>query len=479
MRVADTAELPPMTKPVKIFLVTLGTLVGIAILVPVALYLFVDINDYKPKLEAAASGVSGMQVTLGGKMHIVVSTGVSVRFTDVRVHNRGSNFVDAGNVDVGLELWPLIHGKVSVNALSLQHVNVSVERERDGTFNFRNPGTRPGSLPAIQLADISISDAKFHYLDKRSGTRINIGACDIHVDHAGLVGGSSADLMQALSLKTHVDCAKLQTGNVAATGLSFPLTADAGLVKANPITMNVFDGHGSGSVRGDFSDESPAYVVDFSISGLDVDKFLRTVAVHGNVNGALNLSTRISLSGAASKQLLRSADGTISLHGGDLTVSGINLDDAISKFKTSQRFNLVDAGAFLFAGPFGLAVTKGYDFASITQAANGNTRIRKLVSDWRVQHGMVSARDVAMATAKNRIAVKGTVDLVNKRYEGVAIAVVDARGCALVRQRIHGSFAHPVIEQPSEWSYSSTGGVKALQPPGGRRQSVPSMWAHP
>jgi len=70
-----------------------------------------------------------------------------------------------------------------------------------------------------------------------------------------------------------------------------------------------------------------------------------------------------------------------------------------------------------FAGPLGLAVTKGYNFARIFQGTERTTSIRTLVSEWQSEHGVAQARDVAMATQENRIALIGGLDFVSGRYD--------------------------------------------------------------
>jgi AsmA protein len=106
-------------------------------------------------------------------------------------------------------------------------------------------------------------------------------------------------------------------------------------------------------------------------------------------------------------------------------------------------------GALFFAGPLGLVVSKGYNFASIFQEKGGRSEIRRLVSDWQVEHGVARALDVAMATSENRIALQGGLDFVNERFNEVTLAVIDANGCAIVKQQIHGAFQEPVVEKPN------------------------------
>ena len=149
------------------------------------------------------------------------------------------------------------------------------------------------------------------------------------------------------------------------------------------------------------------------------------------------------------------------MRGEHLTLVGSDFDRALSRYASSQSFNLVDVGAIFLAGPLGLAVTKGYTFASLFRGSGDSSTIRTLVSDWSVERGVAQAVDVAMATRKHRIALRGGLDLVNERYSEVTVAVVDDEGCARVRQAIRGSFRAPEVEKPRVLM-SLTGPVRKL-----------------
>lgn len=143
----------------------------------------------------------------------------------------------------------------------------------------------------------------------------------------------------------------------------------------------------------------------------------------------------------------QSMDGQISLRGENLTLHGEDLDERFAKFESSQNFNLVDVGALFFAGPFGLVVTKGYNFATIAQGSQSGSDIKTLVSDWRVEGGVAHATDVAMATRQNRVALQGRLDFVHRQFDDVTVALIDANGCTMAQQDVHGTFLHPVMEQ--------------------------------
>jgi AsmA protein len=163
----------------------------------------------------------------------------------------------------------------------------------------------------------------------------------------------------------------------------------------------------------------------------------------------MDFAADLSMAGSTIDQLTQSTGGHASLRAENLTLKIGDLDQKLANYESSQNFNLIDLGAVFFAGPFGLAVTKGYNFASIFGGSAGSTHVHPLVSEWRVERGVAQAQDVAMATRKNRIALKGGLDFVNDRFKDVTVAAVDAHGCATVLQRIRGSFDKPEVEKPN------------------------------
>ncbi|HVK30968.1 MAG TPA: hypothetical protein VM845_00520, partial [Burkholderiaceae bacterium] len=157
----------------------------------------------------------------------------------------------------------------------------------------------------------------------------------------------------------------------------------------------------------------------------------------------------LSTQGKSPKDLQQGLAGTLSLRAKGLTFNGGDLDREFERFESSQTFDLVDIGAVFFAGPVGLLVTKGYDFARLGGGAPGQSEIRTLVSDWKVEQGVAQAQDVALATKENRLALRGGLDLVNERFDDLSIALIDAKGCAKVRQQMRGSFQAPAVDKPS------------------------------
>jgi len=229
------------------------------------------------------------------------------------------------------------------------------------------------------------------------------------------------------------------------------LSADGknGVFDLKPVTMHLFGAQGSGSIQADFSGAVPLYHVRYSLPQFPIEELFKALSPNKVAEGPMDFSANLSLQGKTVNEMLQTAEGEFSLRGKNLTLKGTDLDREFARYETSQNFNLVDLGAFFFAGPFGMVVTKGYNFASIFQGSEGSSEIRILVSEWKVEHGVAHSQDVAMATKLNRIALTGRLDLVNQRFDDVTMALIDAQGCAKVRQKIHGPFQKPVVEKPN------------------------------
>jgi AsmA protein len=156
--------------------------------------------------------------------------------------------------------------------------------------------------------------------------------------------------------------------------------------------------------------------------------------------------------------MIRTLNGTASLHGSGLTVHGTDIDGALSTVAAAQRLNLAEVGAFLLAAPLGRAASKGYRFGGIRGDAGRakDTAVTKLVSDWTVRDGVAQARDVALATRKNRIALQGRLDMPNERFAGVTVAVLDPAGARGSGRRSTARSATRGWTRPAPWSRRSS-----------------------
>jgi uncharacterized protein involved in outer membrane biogenesis len=451
-----------MSKSKKIILLSIGSIMALLVIIAVSLRYFVDASVYKPRLQAAVSEALGMEVSIGGRLGLGFFPNMLLTMNDVHIRNQGKELVVAKEVRLGFELLPLFQDKFRITKIALIHPSVTIELGADGKYNFEKPQATGTKFPAVDLAEIDFSGATLLYADKQAGGGFDAGDCDLNLRHLLLAGGAT-DIMKDVSFNAELLCGKIQTKDYAVTDLALSVNAKNGVFDFKSIALGIFGGQGSGSMRADYSGADPLYQVNWSLQQFRIEELLKTQSPENIAAGTMDFSMDLALQGKTAQEMKQSATGEVTLRGDNLTLSGHDLDREFSRFESSQNFSLVDLGAYFFAGPVGLAVTKGYDFANLLKGSGGVSPIHTFVSQWKVENGVMHAQDVAMATDKYRMAFLGGLDIANARFVDVTLALVDDKGCAEVAQKIKGPFVKPVVEQPNIFTSIAGPAIKLLK----------------
>ncbi len=436
-----------MAKSLKYILFSIAGLIVFVILIVVGLLYFVDTGVYKPRLEKAASDALGMEVRIGARPGLSLFPGLSVRLGDLSIRNRETDLVSAQEAGLDIALRPLLRREIRIMRIVLKHPRISIQRYRDGTYNFET--SKAGTLPTPAMPVLSLSDGILRYHDEQSGSGFEALNLNLNLRSLRLAGGNNAELVKRLFFAGSFACREIRTKELVASDVRFTCTGSGGRLSLDPVELRLFGGQGSGMIRADFSGAIPSYSLRASLSKFRIEDYLKTLSPKKVASGSMDFSVTLSMQGKTARELKRTLNGEASLRGGNLTLYGSDLDRALTRFESSQNYSLVDAGAFLFAGPLGMAVTRGYSFAGVLLGSDGNTGVRRLFSDWKVERGIAHARDVALATKENRIALQGNINFVNERFENVTIALIDDKGCARVKQKISGPLKKPVVEKPN------------------------------
>lgn len=435
-----------MTKALRISLFTLAGVAGALALAVFAMLVFVDVDAYKPRVEAAASAATGMDVTVEGPLRIGFLPGLHVVLNDVHIRNGETEIAFVTKLELAIELLSLLRQELRFESIALNRARITIARDRDGKYNYETPPKAAKTPQPLYLPTISLSELDIVYLDSRSGRNLELGNCNARVTDLHHPG--AAPLPKRLSLSGLFECAEVRGMDIALSDLRIPMVATEGVFILEPVTMHVGGGQGSGSLRMDLSGESPDLALSYTLSKFRVEEFLKSLPPGKSVSGQMDFSTALTLRGQTGIELVQSSRGELSLSGSDLTLTGVDLDKAFSNYESSQNFSLFDAGAILLTGPIGLTISKGYDFSSLALQSGGSTKIREVVSVWKVEKGVARAGDVALATNENRLAIQGGLDFVKDEYDELVMALVDSRGCAIVGQKIQGPFGKPVVEKP-------------------------------
>ena len=392
----------------------IGAGLALAVLVLVLAPLFVGGDRFKPQLEAAASKALGMEVRISGRVAIAIFPRPRVTLHDGSILGaEGDTVASAKETALGLAMLPLLRRELRLVDVGLSAPDIRVERAEDGHSNLDSLARAILRLGILEGASITITDGSVRY-----------------VDHGGR-GATKAG--------THV----------FATQVRAKMTAKARYFVIDPMTARLYGGTLRGSLSADLAGKTPHTELDLTLSSFRIEQFLAAFSSEPGAEGAMDFTAKLTTHGTSLGSSLPSLSGDVSLRGRNLVLRGNDLDRALSRYKSSQTFHLVDVGAMFLAGPMGLAVSRGYSFSGLLRGADGTTPIPVLVSDWKVENGIAHARDVALSTLNNRIALQGDLDFVHERFEDVTVAAVDAQGRVKVQQTIRGPFAKPEVDRPN------------------------------
>jgi AsmA protein len=435
-----------MSKSSKRILLAAAGAAGLAVVavVGVAVHL---LATAKPRIAALASDALGMDVAVDGAVTVSVRRGLEIALKDVHLRKCGVDLAAVQEVNVGVAMLPLLHREVRILALRLTAPQIAIEHGGGARAAAGCPAASAVAPPP--LASVVVSGGRIRYTDAPSGRFAEGVDCDAEIADLQLAGADASAVLKHLSLAAKVTCRELRTGDFAATAVAVTVAAKDGVADLDPVSMRAFGGQGSAKIHADFTGATPHYRVRYSLAQFRIEDFFNSLSLPHAGQGSLDFGATLSLSGTGPDEWLRSLAGEASLRGVDFRLAMGDVDQRFARYESSQNFNLVDVGAVFFLGPIGLGITKGLDLARNFQGTASDTSFQVLVSNWQVERGVAHAQDVAAATKKNRIALRGGLDFVTGRFDDVTVALVDAKGCPQVRQRVTGPFLAPVVEQPS------------------------------
>jgi len=150
-----------------------GIVVAILVVILIAIPFFINVNSFRPKIEATASEALGRQVKVGNLSLSILTGSVSADNISIAEDPAFGTtpFVTAKSLKVGVEVWPLITWKeIRVTDITLEQPQITLLKTADGKWNFSslggksteksvpsNSGSSPGNL---SVAKLSVTDGK-------------------------------------------------------------------------------------------------------------------------------------------------------------------------------------------------------------------------------------------------------------------------------------------------------------------------------
>ncbi len=292
---------------------------------------------------------------------------------------------------------------------------------------------------AMKLVNIKRGDLSYYFAEDTIETKsLEFFAKDVYYN-----SDKDSNPLATLTTKLKIKSEELYTDYFKLEDIYYDINAEDGTYTVIPKQKSFFGSDGRGKHTLKPFDEVPYYRFQYSINQFNAEDLMQTFLEDTVITGKMDFSMDITMSGNHWENLVSKLNGNIHLTGKDLMMYGVDTDELLEKFKRSQKFTLIDVGAVLLAGPVGLAVTKGTDYASMIVLNSGEeTLVTNLVSDWSVNDGKLIIQDVAFRTEKNRIAANGWLNFTTDSLE-LTIALLNKNGCSIFSQDLCGSFGEP------------------------------------
>ncbi len=171
-----------------------GIVVAVIVVAVIALPFGLNVNSFRPKLEAELSSALGRQVTVGNLNLSILAETVSAQDLAIADDPAFSQqpFVRAKDLKVGVELLPLIFShSIHVTELTLDKPEITLLRSASGTWNFSSlggssaspaPAAAPSASSATPSNTSSAPNLAVKKLDIKDG-QLTVGRTDTGKTH--------------------------------------------------------------------------------------------------------------------------------------------------------------------------------------------------------------------------------------------------------------------------------------------------------
>src|SRR5947207_1003511 len=140
------------------------SIIGVLVILVLALPFIIDVDHFRPQIEAQLKSSLGRQVMIGRLNLSVLAGGISAEKVIIADDPVFSNdpFVVAKSLDIGLEWWPLISSRaIRIDSLTLQDPQLTLLRSPSGKWNFSTLGATAAKPQLTKSSSSSTAPTNF------------------------------------------------------------------------------------------------------------------------------------------------------------------------------------------------------------------------------------------------------------------------------------------------------------------------------
>ena len=240
----------------KIAIIAVAVVV-VVILVLALLPQFLDVNHYKPRIQAELQSRLGRTVSLGNIRASFLPPSLIVKDVSIGEDPRfGSGaFAKAQELDVRVALFPLLRKDLQVQSLRLVSPDINLIKNQAGQWNYASlgegpaqpaqpsgqpskpqpqpkpsgakpsPEGQPGAAPKLSLDHLQIADGTLHYIDQKENVQNTYNNIDVTLDN--FAPGKAFDVDGSVEIAGKSD-QKIQV-----KGTAGPMSAGSAIIPFN------------------------------------------------------------------------------------------------------------------------------------------------------------------------------------------------------------------------------------------------------
>ncbi len=440
-----------------------------------------NLNKYKPTIEKKVFEATGKELKINGKIGLsLLPFGLSIN--DIVVKNpKGftkQDMLSVKNASISLQLAPLLSKQLKINYIKFTNINLLVEKSKKGLLNLsvskgktkvkkvskEKEDTKTTPLPELNVKKVLIENVNITYNDLQTKTKVDVKGLDLSIKNIAI--SQNKDILKALSLKGLLNISAIKYNKYLLKNISANFKLKNKIATIDPLKLTIFNSNATGKLVYNMQQKKPKIFIQEHIAKFNLSDMSKELIKNSKISlaGFLNTDIKLSMTGSDIKDIKRTISGTIFVSGDNFGINGIDLNQILESYNKIKKLNTKDIGAFLLAGPVGLAITKGTDTGmAVSGIGSGKTTaIKKLIINAPIKRGIVTLKDVAISTGKYRVAMKGKLNLSKERFLNVEVGILNKKGCATISQKITGTFSKPKINTSKLVATAVTGMVTSL-----------------
>ncbi len=444
-------------KKFLIGIVAVFALIIVALVVAVSM---VNLNKYKPQIEKAVKDNSGYEMKINGDISTSFSPiGISISKVEIRNPEIMSNqkFFDMDKLSVAVELKPLLKKEIKVKYIVLNNLNLDIKKLKNGRFNFdllkkktktqkskKVEKSEKAELPMVSVKEVRIKNANISFQDLKTKSSAKVEKINVSVNNIKF--DPSKKMLQAISFDADTKIAQILYNKYKIQDITVALNMKDAIATLDNMKMSAYGSSATAKGKLNLNKKIPLLDIKADIPKLNLEKFSKEFLNKDILSGFVKVHKNFRLSLGDANTIKRTLRGNLLIDGQGIGIKGFDLDKVLSAYNSSKKMDIKSLGSSLVSGPLS-ALMSGKGLSGMVGGKNsGTTLLKRIHIKVDIAKGIANLTDIAMATGKNRVAIKGRLDIVRERFLGVQLGVLDAKNCAKISQTIEGTFSKPKIK---------------------------------